>query len=150
MDGHIGTSNDLSKSLTRLLICGNFVQTTNMKIIVMGAGIIGVSTAWHLVQRGHDGINYHRLERGIAHYFTDQKSLDSAAHAASLMQGFGVKRTVISRSELLEIEPALRSFAAMPTPSLPPAARTRRPCCEPQALTCLFIPARVTAQHFAH
>ena len=57
------------------------------------------------------GIKYHRLERGMAHYFTDQKSLDSAAHAASLMQGFGVKRTVISRSELLEIKPALRSFA---------------------------------------
>ena len=25
-----------------------------MKIIVMGAGIIGVSTAWHLAQRGHE------------------------------------------------------------------------------------------------
>jgi D-amino-acid dehydrogenase len=24
-----------------------------MKIIVLGAGIIGVSTAWHLVERGH-------------------------------------------------------------------------------------------------
>lgn len=183
-----------------------------MKIIVMGAGIIGVSTAWHLVNRGHDvtvidrqpgaaletsfanaaqisvsycepwanrdapakllkwmfrndapllfrpqldwrqwrwglqflsqcndaafernveqivalgayshealkdivqgtGITYHRLERGIAHYYTDQKSFDSAAEAAVLMQGFGVKRQVISRSELLEIEPAYRSFA---------------------------------------
>ena len=25
-----------------------------MKIIVLGAGIIGVSTAWHLLERGHD------------------------------------------------------------------------------------------------
>ncbi len=183
-----------------------------MKIIVMGAGIIGVSTAWHLVHRGHDvtvierqpgpametsfanaaqisvsycepwanrdapakllkwmfrndapllfrpqldwrqwrwglqflgqcndpafernvgqivalgayshealkdivdttGIVYNRLERGIAHYYTDQKSLDLAAAAAALMQGFGVQRKVISCSELLRIEPAYRSFA---------------------------------------
>lgn len=183
-----------------------------MKIIVMGAGIIGVSTAWHLVQRGHEvtvvdrqsgaametsfanaaqisvsycepwanpeapakllkwmfrndapllfrptldwrqwrwglqflgqctnaafrrnveqivalgayshaalkdivaqtGITYNRLERGIAHYYTDQQSFDSAAEAAALMRDFGVNRRVVSRSELFEIEPAYRSFA---------------------------------------
>ncbi|OOG45357.1 D-amino acid dehydrogenase [Polaromonas sp. A23] len=183
-----------------------------MKIIVMGAGIIGVSTAWHLVQRGHEvtvvdrqagaametsfanaaqisvsycepwanpeapgkllkwmfrndapllfrptldwrqwrwglqflsqctdaafrrnveqivalgayshealkdivehtGISYNRLERGIAHYYTDQQSFDSAAQAAALMRDFGVNRRVVSRSELFEIEPAYRSFA---------------------------------------
>lgn len=195
-----------------LLIGGNIIQTRAMKIIVLGAGIIGVSTAWHLAMRGHEvtvverqngaaletsfanaaqisvsycepwanrdapakllkwmfrndapllfrptldwrqwrwglqflsqcndtafarnvqqivalgayshealkdivaetGITYHRLERGIAHYFTDQKVFDSAANAAVLMQGFGVKRQVITRSELMEIEPAYRSFA---------------------------------------
>lgn len=183
-----------------------------MKIIVLGAGIIGVSTAWHLAQRGHEvtvverqsgaametsfanaaqisvsycepwanpeapakllkwmfrndapllfrprldwrqwrwglqflsqctdaafrrnveqivalgayshaalkdivqgtGIVYNRLERGIAHYYTDQKSFDAAAQAAALMRGFGVDRRVVSRSELFEIEPAYRSFA---------------------------------------
>jgi D-amino-acid dehydrogenase len=156
-----------------------------MKVIVLGAGIIGISTAWHLLERGHEvtvverqpdaametsfanaaqisvsycepwahrdaplkalkwmfsstapllfrpqfdwhqwrwglqflsqcndaafernvqqlvalgayshaalkdavratGIEYQRLERGIAHYFTDQKSLDGAADAAWL------------------------------------------------------------------
>lgn len=184
-----------------------------MKIIVMGAGIIGVSTAWHLTQRGHEvtvlerqsgaametsfanaaqisvsycepwanpeapakllkwmfrkdapllfrprldwrqwrwgleflsqctdaafrrnveqivalgayshaalkdivqdtGIVYDRLERGIAHYYTDQKAFDAAAQAAELMRSFGVDRRVVSSSELFEIEPAYRAFAS--------------------------------------
>ena len=29
-------------------------DTNRMKIIVLGAGIIGVSTAWHLLERGHE------------------------------------------------------------------------------------------------
>jgi D-amino-acid dehydrogenase len=57
------------------------------------------------------GIDYHRLERGIAHYFTDQASFDAAGEAAALMQSFGVNRQVVSRDELLAIEPAFRSFA---------------------------------------
>lgn len=57
------------------------------------------------------GIAYQRLERGIAHYFTDQASFDSAAEAAVLMQRFGVQRRVVSRDELLAIEPAFRAFA---------------------------------------
>jgi D-amino-acid dehydrogenase len=183
-----------------------------MKVLVLGAGIIGTSTAWHLLDRGHDvivvdrqdaaaretsfanagqisvsycepwanrqaplkllkwmfrkdapllfrpqldwqqwrwglaflaqcndaafernvqqlvalgnyshtalkdvvratGIEYKRLERGIAHYFTDSQSFDDAAQAAGLMQRFGVQRQVVSRDELLKIEPAFRSFA---------------------------------------
>jgi len=57
------------------------------------------------------GIEYDRLERGIAHYYTDQKSFDGAASAAAVMQRFGVQRSVVSRDELLAIEPALKSFA---------------------------------------
>jgi D-amino-acid dehydrogenase len=57
------------------------------------------------------GIEYNRLERGIAHYYTDQQSFDSAAEAAALMRDFGVNRRVVSRSELFDIEPAYRSFA---------------------------------------
>jgi len=183
-----------------------------MKVIVLGAGIIGTSTAWHLLERGHEvtvierqadaametsfanaaqisvsycepwanrdapaklikwmfrndapllfrpqldwqqwrwglqflsqcndrafernvqqivalgayshaalkdvvrstGIDYHRLERGIAHFYTDQKAFDAAGDAAQLMQKFGVARQVVSRDELLKIEPAFRSFA---------------------------------------
>ena len=56
------------------------------------------------------GIEYERLERGIAHYYTDQASFDAAGDAALLMQKFGVQRKVVSRDELLGIEPAFKSF----------------------------------------
>ena len=183
-----------------------------MKVLILGAGIIGISTAWHLLERGHDvtvvdrqpraaqetsfanaaqisvsycepwanrhapakllkwmfrndapllfrpqldwqqwrwglqflaqcndaafernvaqlvalgayshaalkdvvratGIEYQRLERGIAHYFTDQASFDAAGDAALLMQKYGVQRKVVSTAELLAIEPAFGSFA---------------------------------------
>ena len=56
------------------------------------------------------GIDYHRLERGIAHFYTDQKALDDAGVAAGVMQKYGVDRKVVSREELVAIEPAFRSF----------------------------------------
>lgn len=183
-----------------------------MRVAVMGAGIIGVSTAWHLLQRGHEvtlidrqpdaaletsfanaaqisvsycepwanreaplkalkwmfsptspllfrpqlawdqwkwglqflgqcndaafernvaqlvalgafshatlkdmvaatGIEYQRLERGIAHCYTDARAFEGAAGAAELMRRHGVERRVVDREELLRIEPALRAFA---------------------------------------
>ena len=183
-----------------------------MKVIVLGAGIIGVSTAWHLLEHGHDvtvvdrqpqaametsfanaaqisvsycepwanrdaplkalkwmfsdsapllfrpqfdlqqwlwglrflsqcndtafernvqqlvalgayshsalkdvvratGIEYNRLERGIAHFFTTQQAFDTAGDAAALMRKYGVDRKVISKTELLAIEPAFNAFA---------------------------------------
>ena len=57
------------------------------------------------------GIDYHRLERGIAHYYTDTKSFDTAGVAAALMRRYGVARRVVSTAELLAIEPALGAFA---------------------------------------
>jgi D-amino-acid dehydrogenase len=193
-------------------LADNLPHTAAMKTLVLGAGIIGISSAWHLLERGHEvtvvdrqpqaaretsfanaaqisvsycepwanrhapvklakwmfrndapllfrpqldwhqwrwglqflaqcndeafernlrqlvalgayshaalkdvvratGIEYQRLERGIAHYFTDQASLDAAGGAAELMQKVGVQRKVVSRDELLAIEPAFRSFA---------------------------------------
>jgi D-amino-acid dehydrogenase len=183
-----------------------------MRVIVLGAGVIGVSTAWHLLERGHDvtlvdrqtdaaletsfanagqisvsycepwawsgapmqilkwmtqpeapllfkpradwrqwrwglqvlaqcndrafarnvrqllalgaysqkalhevvaatGIEYHRLTRGIAHFFCDAKSLDSAGRAAEMMRGLGIERQVLDRDGLLAVEPAFRNFA---------------------------------------
>jgi D-amino-acid dehydrogenase len=57
------------------------------------------------------GIEYKRLERGIAHYYTDTASFEDAAQAAELMRRYGVQRRVVSREELLQIEPAFRPFA---------------------------------------
>ena len=56
------------------------------------------------------GIEYHRLERGIAHFYTDQKSFDAAGHAVELMRKHGVQRRLVSRDELLTIEPAFKAY----------------------------------------
>jgi D-amino-acid dehydrogenase len=56
------------------------------------------------------GIDFHRLERGIAHFYTDQAALADAATAAGLMRKYGVDRKVVSREELFAIEPAFRNF----------------------------------------
>jgi len=57
------------------------------------------------------GIDYNRLERGIAHFYSDQQSFDAAGDAAALMRKYGVDRKVISKDELLAIEPAFTAFA---------------------------------------
>jgi D-amino-acid dehydrogenase len=57
-------------------------------------------------------IDYNRLEQGITHYFTDQHALDAAGEAALLMQKYGVNRQVLGRDAILNIEPALKSFAS--------------------------------------
>ena len=56
------------------------------------------------------GIEYNRLERGIAHFYTDQKSFDAAGHAVELMRKHGVQRRLVSRDELLQIEPAFKAY----------------------------------------
>jgi D-amino-acid dehydrogenase len=56
------------------------------------------------------GIEFQRLERGIAHYYTDQQAYDTAGDAAALMRKYGVARQLVTREELLRIEPALGQF----------------------------------------
>ena len=190
-------------------------HTERMKITVLGAGIIGISTAWHLAQRGHEvtvvdrqndaaletsfanaaqisvsycepwanknapwkalkwmfskeapllfrpqfpwgegwlqyqwgleflancndaafernvqqlvalgsyshtalkdvvdatGIAFNRMEKGIAHFYVDQKSFEAAAAASELMRKYGVNRRMVSKQELLKIEPAFRQY----------------------------------------
>ena len=55
------------------------------------------------------GIEYQRLEKGIAHYFTDQKSFDDAGAEAAMMRKYGVERHVVSKDELFNIEPAYKN-----------------------------------------
>lgn len=58
------------------------------------------------------GIEYHRLERGIAHFYTDPAAFTAAGKAVDLMRRFGVERTVVGTAELLRIEPAFSPYAA--------------------------------------
>ena len=53
------------------------------------------------------GIRYQRLERGILHFFSTQADLDAGAEAAALMRRYGVDRRVLTRDEVLAVEPAL-------------------------------------------
>ncbi len=58
------------------------------------------------------GIEFERLEKGIAHILTDDAAVESAIKASGLMARFGVDRRVVSRQELLEIEPAYAQFGS--------------------------------------
>jgi D-amino-acid dehydrogenase len=56
------------------------------------------------------GIEYHRLERGILHFFSTAADFDAGAAAAELMRRHGVDRRVLTRDEVLQVEPALAAF----------------------------------------
>ncbi|RZU00745.1 D-amino acid dehydrogenase [Rivibacter subsaxonicus] len=56
------------------------------------------------------GIEYERLERGILHFFSSQADLDAGAQGAALMRRYGVDRRVLSREQVLAVEPALAAY----------------------------------------
>jgi D-amino-acid dehydrogenase len=58
------------------------------------------------------GIEYQRLERGILHFFSSAADFEAGAAGAELMRRHGVDRRVLSREEVLKVEPALASFGA--------------------------------------
>ncbi|HSI47781.1 MAG TPA: D-amino acid dehydrogenase [Ideonella sp.] len=58
------------------------------------------------------GITYNRLERGIMHFFSSQADFEAGAQAAGLMREYGVDRRVLSREEVLKVEPALAAFGS--------------------------------------
>jgi len=57
------------------------------------------------------GIEYQRLQHGIAHYYTEQKSFDTAGEAAALMRKYGGPPRGVSREEPLPTDPPFSSFA---------------------------------------
>lgn len=57
-------------------------------------------------------ISYNRMEKGIAHFYLDPHAFASASAAAALMAKYGVQRRVVSRDELLAIEPAFTAYGA--------------------------------------
>jgi D-amino-acid dehydrogenase len=58
------------------------------------------------------GIEYNRLERGIAHFFTSDEAVQDAQLAVDLMRQYGVNRRLVSTEEFLKIEPAFKPYAA--------------------------------------
>ena len=60
---------------------------------------------------GKTGIEFERLERGIAHFYSSQKAFDEAAEGVELMRQYGVQRRLVSREELLKIEPAFTPYS---------------------------------------
>jgi D-amino-acid dehydrogenase len=58
------------------------------------------------------GIEYHRLERGILHFFSSQAEFDAGAEGAEIMRRHGVDRRVLDRDEVLQVEPALAAFGS--------------------------------------
>lgn len=59
------------------------------------------------VLRRELGLEYHCLERGILHYYTDAAEFEHAIPQAALMRELGCERVVKSAAECLAIEPAL-------------------------------------------
>jgi D-amino-acid dehydrogenase len=58
------------------------------------------------------GIGYDRLERGILHFFSSQKDFENAGHGVEAMRRHGVDRRLLSREEVLKVEPSLAGFAS--------------------------------------
>ena len=57
--------------------------------------------------RQETGIAYDQLQRGILHFYTDQRDFEAATGAAALMREFGCERNVVDADECVRIEPAL-------------------------------------------
>jgi len=58
------------------------------------------------------GIDYQRLERGILHFFSSAADLEAGAAGAELMRRHGVDRRLLTRDEVLQVEPALAAYGA--------------------------------------
>ena len=61
--------------------------------------------------RAETGIHYDEQTRGILAIYQSQQALDEAANTCLLMQTYGMDRKVVTRDQIVEIEPALRHIA---------------------------------------
>ncbi|MBK9623450.1 MAG: D-amino acid dehydrogenase [Rhodocyclaceae bacterium] len=52
-------------------------------------------------------LNYHQMQRGILHFYTDHAAFEHAKRSAEFLSATGVERLIKSAEECLRIEPAL-------------------------------------------
>jgi D-amino-acid dehydrogenase len=95
-------------SLQFLMQCNDAAFERNVQQIV-ALGAYSHVALKEVVAR--TGIEYNRLERGIAHFFSDAESFEQAAKDCELMRKYGIDRRVVSTAELLQIEPAWAAFS---------------------------------------
>jgi D-amino-acid dehydrogenase len=95
--------------LSFLTQCTNAAFERNVEALVQ-LGRYSHASLKELVAR--TGIDYCRLERGILHFFSSAADFEAGAAGAEIMRRHGVDRRVLSREEVLKVEPALAAFGA--------------------------------------
>jgi D-amino-acid dehydrogenase len=90
-----------------LLQCTDAAFARNVEQLV-ALGAYSHASLKDLVDR--TGIEYDRLERGILHFFSSAKDFEAGAQGAEIMRRHGVDRRVLSREEVLKVEPSLAAF----------------------------------------
>ncbi|MBF23577.1 MAG: amino acid dehydrogenase [Pusillimonas sp.] len=57
------------------------------------------------------GIEYNHLSRGILNFYRNSEQFDASQQAAGYMRDYGLDRRIVSKEEVLQIEPALSPVA---------------------------------------
>jgi D-amino-acid dehydrogenase len=57
------------------------------------------------------GIEYNHLSRGILNFYRNSEQFDASQQAAGYMRDYGLDRRIVSKEEVLQIEPALAPVA---------------------------------------
>ncbi|QIM49350.1 D-amino acid dehydrogenase [Pusillimonas sp. DMV24BSW_D] len=57
------------------------------------------------------GIEYNHLSRGILNFYRNNEQFDASQQAAGYMRDYGLDRRIVSKEEVLQIEPALSPVA---------------------------------------
>lgn len=105
-----------------------------MRVLVLGAGVVGTATAWYAACAGHQvsaqivrmsiysreslmelreetRIAYDHLARGILQFFTERDAFERARESTRIMRSYGLDVALKSREEALALEPALAPAA---------------------------------------